>query len=93
MKMKAVRIQLNGGLEARPVAMLVQVASQHDSTVYLESEGKKVNAKSIMGMMSLGLDSGEMVTVIADGPDEEVAVEDIAKYLCSGKSNCMKKRL
>ena len=88
MKMKAVRIQLNGGLEARPVAMLVQVASQHDSTVYLESEGKKVNAKSIMGMMSLGLDSGEMVTVIADGPDEEVAVEDIAKYLCSGKS-CM----
>ena len=93
MKMKAVRIQLNGGLEARPVAMLVQVASQHDSTVYLESEGKKVNAKSIMGMMSLGLDSGEMVTVIADGPDEEVAVEDIAKYLCSGKSNSMKKRL
>lgn len=87
MKMKAVRIQLNGGLEASPVAMLVQVASQHDSTVYLESEGKKVNAKSIMGMMSLGLDSGEMVTVIADGPDEEVAVEDIAKYLCSGKSN------
>ena len=87
MKMKAVRIQLNGGLEARPVAMLVQVASQHDSTVYLESEGKKVNAKSIMGMMSPGLDSGEMVTVIADGPDEEVAVEDIAKYLCSGKSN------
>ena len=87
MKMKAVRIQLNGGLEARPVAMLVQVASQHDSTVYLESDGKKVNAKSIMGMMSLGLDSGEMVTVIADGPDEEVAVEDIAKYLCSGKSN------
>ena len=87
MKMKAVRIQLNGGLEARPVAMLVQVASQHDSTVYLESEGKKVNAKSIMGMMSLGLDSGEMVTVITDGPDEEVAVEDIAKYLCSGKSN------
>ena len=87
MKMKAVRIQLNGGLEARPVAMLVQVASQHDSTVYLESEGKKVNAKSIMGMMSLGLDSGELVTVIADGPDEEVAVEDIAKYLCSGKSN------
>ena len=87
MKMKAVKIQLSGGLEARPVAMLVQVASQQDSTVYLESEGKKVNAKSIMGMMSLGLDSGELVTVIADGPDEEVAVEDIAKYLCSGKSN------
>ena len=85
MKMKAVRIQLSSGLEARPVAMLVQVASQHDSTVYLESEGRRVNAKSIMGMMSLGLDTGEMVTVIADGPDEETAVEDIAKYLCSGQ--------
>ena len=85
MKMKAVRIQLSSGLEARPVAMLVQVASQHDSTVYLESEGRRVNAKSIMGMMSLGLDTGEMVTVIADGPDEETAVEDIAKYLCRGQ--------
>ena len=85
MKMKAVKIQLSSGLEARPVAMLVQVASQHDSTVYLVSEGRRVNAKSIMGMMSLGLDTGEMVTVIADGPDEETAVEDIAKYLCSGK--------
>mgnify|MGYP002800165914 FL=1 len=53
MKMKAVRIQLSSGLEARPVAMLVQVASQHDSTVYLESEGRRVNAKIIMGMMSL----------------------------------------
>ena len=85
MKMKAVRIQLSSGLEARPVAMLVQVASQHDSTVYLESEGRRFNAKSIMGMMSLGLDTGEMVTVIADGPDEETAVEDIAKYLCGGE--------
>ena len=81
MKMKAVRIQLSSGLEARPVAMLVQVASQHDSSVYLESEGRRVNAKSIMGMMSLGLDTGEMVTVIADGPDEETAVEDITKYI------------
>lgn len=82
MKQKAVTIKLEQGLEARPVAMLVQVASKHSSSVYLEAEGKKVNAKSIMGMMSLGLDSGEMVTVIADGPDEEEAVADMADYLC-----------
>lgn len=82
MKQKAVTIKLEQGLEARPVAMLVQVASKHSSSVYLEAEGKKVNAKSIMGMMSLGLDSGEMVTVIADGPDEEEAVADMAEYLC-----------
>ena len=84
---KPITIGISNGLEARPIAMLVQVASQYVSNIYLESEERKVNAKSIMGMMSLGLDSGEMVTVIADGPDEEVAVEDIAKYLCSGKSN------
>lgn len=81
---KDITIQLTNGLEARPVAMLVQMASQHDSTVYLEAEGKKVNAKSIMGMMSLGLDSGEKVTIVADGSDEAEAVADIDKYL-SGK--------
>lgn len=85
MKQKAVTIKLEQGLEARPVAMLVQVASKHSSSVYLETEGRKVNAKSIMGMMSLGLDSGEMVTVIADGPDEEEAVTDMADYLSGRK--------
>lgn len=78
---KTVTIQLANGLEARPVAMLVQVASQHESTVYIQSEGKKVNAKSIMGMMSLGLNSGETVEVVADGSDEEAAVSDIEKFL------------
>ena len=78
---KTMKIQIAGGLEARPVAMLVQVASRYDSSVYLETCGRKVNAKSIMGMMSLGLDLGEEVTVIADGADESAAVENIEKYL------------
>ncbi len=82
MKQKAVMIKLEQGLEARPVAMLVQVASKHSSSVYLESEGKRVNAKSIMGMMSLGLNSGETVMVIAEGPDEDEAVNNMAGYLC-----------
>ena len=82
MTRKTVEIRLQNGLEARPVAMLVQVASKYDSIVYLESDDKKVNAKSIMGMMSLGLASGETVTVMADGIDEEKAVADIEKYLC-----------
>lgn len=81
---KSMKICLSGGLEARPIAVLVQVASQHESSVYIEAEGKKVNAKSIMGMMSLGLDSGESVKVIADGADEEAAIADIEKFL-SGK--------
>ena len=81
MTKKVVEIKLQNGLEARPVALLVQVASRYDSTVYLETCGKKVNAKSIMGMMSLGLDLGEEVTVIADGADEAAAVDSIEKYL------------
>ena len=81
---KEVTIRLESGLEARPVAMLVQVASQYESTVYLESQDKKVNAKSIMGMLSLGLDTGEKVIVVADGNDEEAAIAGMEQYL-SGK--------
>ena len=50
---KSMKVQLDNGLEARPVAVFVQVASQYESSVYVEVDGKKVNAKSIMGMMSL----------------------------------------
>lgn len=78
---KSIQIKLETGLEARPVAMLVQVASQFESTVYINSENRKVNAKSIMGMMSMGLESGAEVTVIAEGSDEEVAVSEIEKFL------------
>ncbi len=81
---KEITIRLENGLEARPVAMLVQVASKYDSSVYLEAGEKRVNAKSIMGMMSLGLDTGEKVNVIVEGTDEAAALEDIEKYL-SGK--------
>ncbi len=81
---KSIQIKLETGLEARPVAMLVQVASQFESTVYINSGDRKVNAKSIMGMMSLGLDSGETITVAADGSDEEAAITEIEKFL-SGK--------
>ena len=61
--------------------MLVQVASQYDSSIYLENGDKKVNAKSIMGMMSLAISEGENVTIIANGADENKAVENIEKYL------------
>ena len=81
---KSVTIQLTEGLQARPVAMLVQVASQYESSVYIETDGKKVNAKSIMGMMSLALGSGEAVKVIAAGKDEEEAIQSMEEYL-SGK--------
>ncbi len=78
-----ITIQIPEGLEARPVALLVLVASQYDSEIYVESDNKKVNAKSIMGMMTLGLFAGETVTVTADGEDEEEAMANIEKFLSS----------
>ncbi|KSV57971.1 HPr family phosphocarrier protein [Acetivibrio ethanolgignens] len=80
---KKITIKIPTGLEARPVALLVQVASQYESSIYIECEDKKVNAKSIMGMMSLGLAAGEEVEVTATGSDEEKAVAEIEKYLAS----------
>lgn len=84
MTKRSVQIQLKNGLEARPVALLVQEASKYDSTIYIQSGEKKVNAKSIMGMMSLGLDNGEVLDVSAEGTDEEDAVVGIEDFL-SGK--------
>ena len=78
---KSMKVQLDNGLEARPVAVFVQVASQYESTIYVEVDDKKVNAKSIMGMMSLGLDNGETLTVVADGSDESAAVAHIERFL------------
>lgn len=78
---KSITISIPSGLEARPVALLVQVASRFDSKITIESGDKTVNAKSIMGMMTLGLAAGENVTVNADGEDEANAIAEIEKYL------------
>ena len=78
---KPVTIQNNMDMEDRPVAHLVQEASQYASQVYIVMGSKKINAKSIMGMMSLGLAEGEKITIIANGPDEDAAVDAIDKYI------------
>lgn len=83
---KNMTIELKQGLNARPVAVFVQVASQFDSSIFVEYENKKVNAKSIMGMMTLGLAAGENVTVSAEGKDETEAIQSIEEYLSSETS-------
>ena len=80
---KKIKIQIQNGLEARPVAVLVQVASQFNSSIYVESGAKKVNAKSIMGMMSLNLIGGEEITVVTDGEDEQKAAEGIKTFFAN----------
>ena len=78
---KPVTIQNNMDMEDRPVALLVQEASQYASQVYIVMGSKKINAKSIMGMMSLKLQKGEDVTIVADGQDEDAAVSGVATFL------------
>ncbi|GMQ60209.1 HPr family phosphocarrier protein [Vallitalea sediminicola] len=82
---KKITVKIASGLEARPVALFVQVASQFESNIYVEMQDKKVNAKSIMGMMSLGVLEGEDITISADGTDEEKAINELEKYLSEDK--------
>ncbi|MCF2555870.1 HPr family phosphocarrier protein [Faecalicatena contorta] len=78
---KSVTVQFEMDMETHPIAHLVQEASQYKSSVYLEKDNKKVNAKSIMGMMSLTLEKGSSLKVVADGKDEEKAVKGIENFL------------
>ena len=72
--------------EARTIAVLVQLASQYQSKISICQENRTVNAKSIMGMMTLGLSAGEEVVVSANGDDEENAMTDIVKYLSAANA-------
>ena len=74
-------VKTEDGFDGRPIALLVQEASQYASKVYIQIVEKNINAKSIMGMMSLGLDAGEKVTVSIEGADEEEAMKGIEEYL------------
>ena len=78
---KAIRVEIPTGLEARSDAVAVQIASKYQSKVYFEVDTKKVNAKSIMGMMTLGINAGEEVTVSAEGSDESQAMVEMENYL------------
>lgn len=73
-----VRVGENG---ARPIAMLVQLASQYKSNIELRQDNMTVNAKSIMGMMTLGLVQGQQLEISIDGEDEEAAMKEMEHYL------------
>ncbi|WP_075619840.1 HPr family phosphocarrier protein [Paenisporosarcina indica] len=69
-----VKVELKSGLQARQAALFVQDANRYQADVYLQKDEKKVNAKSIMGIMSLAISKGSTVIISADGSDEEQAV-------------------
>ncbi len=81
MKRKEVPITNKFGLHARPAALLVKLASTFESEVQLAKEDTEVNAKSILGVMMLAAGPGNVVTVIAEGKDEDDAVQAISNLI------------
>ena len=81
---KNVCIKNASGLHARPAGMFVKNAAEFKSTVEVIAKGKTVNAKSIMGIMSLGLGQGDELTVVANGEDEAAAVNALVELIEGG---------
>lgn len=84
MMKKEVAIKFVNGVEASPIALLVQTANRFSSSIYIESGDKKVNVKSIMGMMSLAMNYEDMVTVVTEGKDEKEALDTLEQFLSEG---------
>ncbi|MFC4404911.1 HPr family phosphocarrier protein [Gracilibacillus xinjiangensis] len=78
---KNVIIDVEPGLQARPAAQFVQKANSYSSEIFIEKDQKRINAKSIMGLMSLALARGNEIKLIADGPDDQEALEDLASFV------------
>lgn len=78
---KTIEVGLSNGLQARQAALFVQEANRFASEIFIEKDGKKVNAKSIMGIMSLAVGRGEEIVLFAEGSDQEAAVEALSTFI------------
>jgi phosphotransferase system HPr (HPr) family protein len=81
---KVLTIQNSEGLRARPAAQFVQLASGFNSQMLIEKGNKKVNAKSIMGVLSLGVGQGDTIHLFVNGPDEDVAMSAMVELTRKG---------
>ena len=84
MYVKDVTVQNQVGLHARPATFFIQKANEYKSSIWVEKEERRVNAKSLLGVLSLGIMGGTKIRIIAGGPDEEQAVEGLIKLVESG---------
>ncbi|HIY09344.1 MAG TPA: HPr family phosphocarrier protein [Firmicutes bacterium] len=84
MFVKEVTVQNHVGLHARPATFFIQKANEFKSSVWVEKEERRVNAKSLLGVLSLGIIGGTHIKIIADGSDEQAAVEALVKLIESG---------
>ncbi|MFC4737040.1 HPr family phosphocarrier protein [Bacillus daqingensis] len=78
---KNVTVKRKTGLQARPAALFVQEANKFHADIFIEKDGKNVNAKSIMGIMSIAVGANKDITIKADGPDEEEALSALSSFV------------
>ena len=86
MCMKDVEVKNQVGLHARPATFFIQKANEYKSSIWVEKEERRVNAKSLLGILSLGIVGDAKIRIIADGSDEQLAVDGLVKLVESGFS-------
>ena len=86
MCMKDVEVKNQVGLHARPATFFIQKANEYKSSIWVEKEERRVNAKSLLGILSLGIVGGAKILIIADGSDEQLAVDGLVKLVEGGFS-------
>ena len=86
MFVKEVTVENQVGLHARPATFFIQKVNEFKSSIWVEKEERRVNAKSLLGVLSLGIVGGTTIRIIADGSDEQLAVEGIVQLVNSGFS-------
>lgn len=84
MYVKDVMVQNQVGLHARPATFFIQKANEFKSSIWIEKEERRVNAKSLLGILSLGIVGGTAIRIIADGADEQAAVDGLIELVQSG---------
>ena len=87
MYVRDVMVQNQVGLHARPATFFIQKANEFKSSIWIEKEERRVNAKSLLGILSLGIVGGTAIRIIADGADEQVAVDSLVELVESGFSD------
>ncbi len=83
MFMKETMVNNQVGLHARPATFFIQKANEFKSSIWVEKEDRRVNAKSLLGVLSLGIVKGTAINLIADGPDEEAAINALVELINS----------
>lgn len=83
MFVKEIVVQNQVGIHARPATFFIQKANEYKSSIWIERDERKANAKSLLGVLSLGVTKGVRVTISADGPDEEEAVNSLVELISS----------